>query len=53
MADAGYVHHDILYTLLFLTCGFLPTLHLTPLALLDVKTSRVLIPAESPTASSS
>ena len=46
MAEAGYKHHDILYTLLFLTCDFLPTLRLTPLGLLDVKSSEVLIPTE-------
>jgi adenine deaminase len=46
MARAGYEHHDILYTLLFLTCDFLPALRLTPLGLLDVKSAQVLIPAE-------
>src|SRR5215212_9099402 len=39
---AGYEHHDILYTLLFLTCDFLPALRLTPLGLLDVKSSETL-----------
>ncbi len=48
MGEEGYEHHDILYTLLFLTCDFLPALRLTPLGLLDVKASRVLIPAEKP-----
>ncbi len=47
--EAGYEHHDILYTLLFLTCDFLPSLRLTPLGLLDAKSSRVLISAETPT----
>ena len=51
VADAGYEFHDILYTLLFLTCDFLPALRLMPLGLLDVKTARVLIPAETPTTS--
>jgi adenine deaminase len=46
MARAGYEHHDILYTLLFLTCDFLPALRLTPLGLLDVKSAEVLIPTE-------
>ena len=46
MADAGYEHHDILYTLLFLTCDFLPTLRLTPLGLVDAKSAEVLAPAE-------
>ncbi|PLS84612.1 MAG: hypothetical protein CYG60_17020 [Actinobacteria bacterium] len=49
VTKAGYEHHDILYTLLFLTCDFLPALRLTPLGLLDDKSSRVLIPAETPT----
>ena len=51
VTGAGYGHHDILYTLLFLTCDFLPSLRLTPLGLLDAKTSRVLIPAETRTTS--
>lgn len=42
---AGYGHHDVLYTLLFLTCDFLPALHLTSLGLLDVKASETLMPA--------
>ncbi len=46
VARAGYGHHDILYTLLFLTCDFLPALRLTPLGLLDVKASEVLIPTK-------
>ncbi len=40
--------HDILYTLLFLVCDFLPAVRLTPAGLLDVKSSRPLIPAEAP-----
>jgi adenine deaminase len=51
VANRGYEFHDILYTLLFLTCDFLPALRLTPLGLLDVKTSRVLVPAEELVAS--
>jgi adenine deaminase len=43
---AGYEHHDILYTLLFLTCDFLPALRLTPLGLLDAKSSQTLAAAE-------
>jgi adenine deaminase len=46
VADAGYDHHDILYTLLFLTCDFLPALRLTPLGLLDVKSSKTLVSVE-------
>jgi adenine deaminase len=46
VAQAGYKYHDILYTLLFLTCDFLPALRLTPLGLLDVKSSKALMPVE-------
>jgi adenine deaminase len=46
VAKAGYEHHDILYTLLFLTCDFLPALRLTPQGLLDVKSSETLAGAE-------
>jgi len=46
IARAGYEHHDILYTLLFLTCDFLPALRLTPMGLLDAKSAEVLVPAE-------
>jgi adenine deaminase len=46
VARAGYEHHDILYTLLFLTCDFLPALRLTPLGLIDVKSSETLAAAE-------
>ena len=46
VAKAGYEHHDILYTLLFLTCDFLPALRLTPQGLLDVKSSETLASAE-------
>ncbi|MDQ4042212.1 MAG: amidohydrolase family protein [Actinomycetota bacterium] len=48
ITDAGYKFHDILYTLLFLVCDFLPALRLTPTGLLDVKSSRALILAEAP-----
>ena len=48
VGEAGYEHHDILYTLLFLTCDFLPALRLTPMGVLDAKTSEVLVPAERP-----
>ena len=46
VAEAGYEYHDILYTLLFLTCDFLPALRLTPLGLLDVKSSETVAPTE-------
>jgi adenine deaminase len=43
----GYPFHDILYTLLFLTCDFLPGLRLVPNGLYDVKTNQVVEPSES------
>ena len=53
VTEAGYEFHDILYTLLFLTNDFLPALRLTPLGLLDVKSSSILVPAETSMASNS
>ncbi len=43
-SQRGYPFHDILYSLLFLTCDFLPGLRLTPLGLMDVKPRRILLP---------
>jgi adenine deaminase len=43
---AGYPFHDILYSLLFLTCDFLPGPRITPRGVVDVKTRRVLIPPQ-------
>ncbi|BAD76274.1 adenine deaminase [Geobacillus kaustophilus HTA426] len=42
----GFPFHDILYTLLFLTCDFLPGLRLIPYGLYDVKRGEVVLPAE-------
>jgi len=42
--EAGYVHGDILYSLLFLTCDFLPDVRLTPLGFWAVKLGKVLRP---------
>jgi adenine deaminase len=39
---AGYPFRDILYSLLFLCCDFLPGLRLTPRGVLDVKTTRIV-----------
>ncbi|SDH54598.1 Adenine deaminase [Alteribacillus persepolensis] len=46
LQERGFPFHDILYTLLFLTCDFLPGLRLTPYGLYDVKTDNILLPAE-------
>jgi adenine deaminase len=40
--SAGYSNHDILYSLLFLCCDFLPGLRLTPRGVLDVKSSEIV-----------
>lgn len=45
MVDRGYPFHDILYSLLFITCDFLPGLRLTPRGLYDVQTHTILNPA--------
>lgn len=42
LQERGYPFHDILYTLLFLTCDFLPGLRLVPFGLYDVKEGRVV-----------
>ncbi|MFB7639031.1 adenine deaminase C-terminal domain-containing protein [Peribacillus butanolivorans] len=41
----GFPFHDILYTLLFLTCDFLPGLRLVPFGLYEVKTDKILVPS--------
>lgn len=46
MKERGYPFHDILYTLLFLTCDFLPGLRLVPYGLYDVKADQIVRPAE-------
>ena len=43
----GYPFHDILYTMLFLTCDFLPGLRLTPHGVYEVKKDEVVLPCES------
>lgn len=48
LRSRGYRFHDILYTLLFLTCDFLPAFRLTPRGLLEVKSGRVLVPSGPP-----
>ncbi len=40
--ERGFPFHDILYTLLFLTCDFLPGLRLTPYGLYDVKPDQIV-----------
>jgi adenine deaminase len=44
--ERGFPFHDILYTLLFLTCDFLPGLRLTPFGLFDVKRNEILLKSE-------
>ncbi len=39
---AGYSFADILYSLLFLCCDFLPGLRLTPLGIIDVKSGKLI-----------
>lgn len=45
MNDRGYPFHDILYSLLFLTCDFLPGVRLIPYGLYEVQTDTILNPA--------
>ena len=42
MAPAGFKFRDLLYSLLFLCCDFLPGPRLTPRGVLDVKTGSIL-----------
>ncbi|WP_027409996.1 adenine deaminase C-terminal domain-containing protein [Anoxybacteroides tepidamans] len=46
LRERGFPFHDILYTLLFLTCDFLPGLRLIPRGLYDVKRNHIVLPAE-------
>ncbi|AUI35188.1 adenosine deaminase [[Bacillus] caldolyticus] len=46
LQERGFPFHDILYTLLFLTCDFLPGLRLIPYGLYDVKRAEIVLPAE-------
>lgn len=43
----GFPFHDILYTLLFLTCDFLPGLRVTAFGVYDVKNDEMVVPATS------
>ena len=45
LTDRGYPFHDILYSMLFITCDFLPGLRLTPRGLYDVQSHTILNPA--------
>lgn len=49
LQERGFPFHDILYTLLFLTCDFLPGLRLTPYGLYDVKKDGILLKSYIPT----
>lgn len=44
---AGYRFEELLACLCFITCDFLPDLRLVPDGLLEVKTGRILVPADS------
>jgi len=46
VAARGYPFHDVVYTLLFMVCDFLPDIRLTPRGLMHVKTGAILEPAE-------
>lgn len=46
LAERGYPHSDVTYTLLFLSFDSLPDLRLTSRGLWDVKAQRVLLPRE-------
>lgn len=45
LKERGYPFHDILYTLLFLTCDFLPGLRIVPHGIYDVKNNEVVRPS--------
>lgn len=47
LQERGFPFHDILYTLLFLTCDFLPGLRLVPYGLYEVKKDAILLKAET------
>ncbi len=47
MEAGGYTHSDPNYTLLFLSCDFLPDLRLTRRGWIRIKTDEVLLPAEA------
>lgn len=44
-AKDGYPYNEVLYSLLFLVCDFLPGLRLTPKGLLEVKTGKIICPS--------
>jgi len=46
-ANCGYPFNDILFTLLFLVCDFLPGPRITARGIYDVKSRRVLVPSRS------
>jgi len=47
MQERGFPFHDILYTLLFLVCDFLPGLRITANGLYDVKKDEIVVPSTS------
>jgi adenine deaminase len=46
LLSCGYPHTDANYTLLFLSCDFLPDLRATQAGWIRVKTGEVLVPSE-------
>jgi adenine deaminase len=41
----GYPFNDLLYSILFLVCDFLPGLRVTPLGIKDVKNQKIVVPS--------
>ncbi|HBX23583.1 MAG TPA: adenine deaminase [Desulfotomaculum sp.] len=44
LAQRGHRHHDLLYTLLFLSATHLPAIRLSPAGIMSVKDKKVLVP---------
>ncbi|KJS16449.1 MAG: hypothetical protein VR69_08770 [Peptococcaceae bacterium BRH_c4b] len=43
----GYPYNDILYSILFLSCDFLPGLRMTALGIKDVKSQKIIVPSRN------
>ncbi|MDO9534398.1 MAG: adenine deaminase C-terminal domain-containing protein [Bacillota bacterium] len=44
MGERGFRHNDLLLSLLFLSCDFLPDVKITPMGVLDVKKRKIIYP---------